>query len=327
MLRCNAAEEKEKPVMILRSAARCLARLSAVKGGVNCPEPLIMPAHRSIQPVPFLSVCIVTYEPDPGVLAATFASLDKALSALQAERGCTASVCIVDNSTVSTLRLPAHRFAGRLRQIHGQGNVGFGRAHNLCLAEADGIGELHLVLNPDVELAADALVEAVDFMRQHEDCVLASPASRSGEGEAQHLCKRYPSVLDLALRGFAPTWLKRCFETRLARYEMREEKGCANDGQETPARVRWDIPIISGCFMLLRGEAFRRLGGFDPRFFLYFEDFDLSLRAARLGRIAHVPSIRIVHHGGHAARKGWKHLVMFARSGLRFFGKHGWKLW
>ena len=287
-----------------------------------------MPAHRPALPVPFLSVCIVTYEPDPAVLAATLASLDAALSTLQAERGCTASVRIVDNSAAAAPRLPAQRrFDGPLRLIHGQGNIGFGRAHNLCLAETDGVGELHLVLNPDVELAADALVAAVDFMREHEDCVLASPASRDEDGTPQHLCKRHPSVLDLALRGFAPAWLKRRFDARLARYEMREKAGQEDESGAVTAGAHRDVPIVSGCFMLLRGEAFRRLGGFDPRFFLYFEDFDLSLRAAGLGRIVHVPAIRIVHHGGHAARKGWKHIRMFARSGFQFFDKHGWKLW
>ena len=284
----------------------------AAERGAHCASPL------SDQPVSFLSVCIVTYKPDPAVLAATFASLDRALSSLQAERGCTASVCIVDNSPAFALQLPPRHFAGPLRFIHGQGNVGFGQGHNLCLAEPECVGELHLVLNPDVELAPGALVAAVDFMRAHTDCVLASPAAKSGEGERQYLCKRYPSVLDLGLRGFAPAWLKRRFDARLAHYEMRETHG---------EREYWDVPIVSGCFMLLRGEAFRRLGGFDPRFFLYFEDFDLSLRAAGLGRIAHVPSIRIAHHGGHSARKGWKHRAMFVRSGLQFFNKHGWKLW
>lgn len=263
-----------------------------------------------------LSVCIVTYCSAPATLWATLASLERALLHLQAERGYTVALWIVDNSPRYNLPTMPRSLPGRVLTIHGHGNIGFGRGHNLCLEREDRIGEFHLVLNPDVELADDALVAAVDFMEDHPDCVLLSPDARSEDGTRQYLSKRYPSVLDLALRGFAPTWLKRLFSKRLARYEMRERD---------PAAVFWAAPIVSGCFMMLRGDAFRRLRGFDPQFFLYFEDFDLSLRAATLGRIACVPSVRITHHGGYASRKGWRHLVMFARSGVQFFSKHGWR--
>lgn len=267
--------------------------------------------------MPALSVCIVTYFSAPATLRATLVSLEKALLRLQAERGYTAALWVVDNSPCCGPPSMPPRFPGQVHTINGQGNIGFGRGHNLCLDREGGIGEFHLVLNPDVELAEDALLAAVDFMQEHPDCVLLSPDARSDDGARQYLCKRYPAVLDLALRGFAPTWLKRVFRKRLAGYEMRERD---------PAAVFWAAPIVSGCFMMLRGDAFRRLRGFDPRFFLYFEDFDLSLRAATLGRLASVPSVRIVHHGGYAARKGWRHVLMFVRSGVQFFNKHGWRL-
>lgn len=262
-----------------------------------------------------LSVTIVAYQPDCERLAATLESLESSASVLKVQRGYVSSVYVVDNSPVSNIGSLESRFDGWIRFKSGQGNVGFGQGQNLCLGDA---GSFHLVLNPDVELAADALVNAIDFMNLHPDCVLLSPTAVWGNGAQQYLCKRYPSVLDLVLRGFAPLWLRRLFSSRLDRYEMRDVIG--ND-------VVWGPRIVSGCFMLLRGEVFRRLGGFDPRFFLYFEDFDLSLRAATIGRIAYVPAVRIVHHGGNAARKGWWHIWMFACSAWRFFNKHGWRFW
>ena len=79
--------------------------------------------------------------------------------------------------------------------------------------------------------------------------------------------------------------------------------------------------------MLARAEVLRALGGFSSRYFLYFEDFDLSLRLGRIAAIAYVPAVRIVHLGGEAARKGRLHQRLFLRSALTFFGSHGWKLW
>ncbi|KUE80788.1 hypothetical protein ATO46_14560 [Aeromonas schubertii] len=89
----------------------------------------------------------------------------------------------------------------------------------------------------------------------------------------------------------------------------------------------WDPPIVSGCFMLFRTDVLQQLGGFDPRFFLYFEDFDISLRAGKISRIAYVPQVKVVHHGGHASRKGWRHIWMFGRSMVTFFNIHGWRWW
>ena len=96
--------------------------------------------------------------------------------------------------------------------------------------------------------------------------------------------------------------------------------------KETDEDVVWDPPIVSGCFMLFRGGLYRQLGGFDGRFFLYFEDFDLALRAGKVTRTAYVPAVRIVHEGGHAARKGLTHIKLFAKSALLFYKLHGFKL-
>jgi GT2 family glycosyltransferase len=114
-------------------------------------------------------------------------------------------------------------------------------------------------------------------------------------------------------------WLKRAFRRRLARYELRDKVGL------DPPRDVVGIPALSGAFMLVRRDAIDRSGGFDPRFFLYFEDFDWSVRLAKITRTAYVPSVQVVHHGGEAARKGFAHVRLFVKSGRRFYRKHGWR--
>ena len=77
--------------------------------------------------------------------------------------------------------------------------------------------------------------------------------------------------------------------------------------------------------MLARTSALQAVGGFDERYFLHFEDLDLSLRMHAQGRVVSDPGVTLIHHGGHAARKGLAHLRLFLRSGLRFFNTHGWR--
>jgi GT2 family glycosyltransferase len=92
-----------------------------------------------------------------------------------------------------------------------------------------------------------------------------------------------------------------------------------------PPQDALGVPVMSGAFVLARRDAVDRTGGFDPRFFLYFEDFDWSVRLNEVARNAFVPSVSIVHHGGGAARKGWRHVAWFIGSGFRFYTKHGWR--
>ena len=85
------------------------------------------------------------------------------------------------------------------------------------------------------------------------------------------------------------------------------------------------MTIASGCFLLCRGRALDAVKGFDPGYFLYFEDFDLTLRLSKVTTVAYCPQVRIVHHGGEAASKGLRHIAWFARSARRFFSSHGWR--
>ena len=199
--------------------------------------------------------------------------------------------------------------------VRGHGNVGYGRANNLVIERLR--SDVHLVMNPDVELEPDALSEALRALDADPSLGLIAPAARGASGEVQYLCKRYPSVWVLFLRGFAPRMMQRAFSSTLDAYEMRDVVG---------AQSCAPVPLASGCFMLLRTPLFRRLGGFDPRFFMYFEDYDLSLRVGREAKVAYVPTARIVHHGGEASRKGTRHVAWFLRSACRFFSIHGWRL-
>lgn len=260
-----------------------------------------------------LTVSIVTYRPDLSVLKITFDSLSKALAPFSRD---SIKIVIIDNSerdTVSPLvRLHLSNWTTEIR--HGHGNIGFGRGHNLILME---IGQYHLILNPDIDMNSTALARAIEFMSDQPTCGLLSPKAFWPDGSRQYLCKRYPPIFDLLVRGFASDKVKGWFNGRLSRYEMR---------METSDNVFWDPPISSGCFMFFRGDILRSLGGFDPSYMLYFEDFDLSIRAARVTKSAYVPSVELVHIGGHAGRKGFWHIQQFVRSGLIFYQKHGFKL-
>ena len=202
----------------------------------------------------------------------------------------------------------------------GHGNIGYGAAHNKALHTSS--SDYHLVLNPDIELHEQALQRALSFMQKHRDAGLLAPAVYDHNDRQQYLCRAYPTVFDLLLRGFAPAFVKRWFQRRLARYELRD--AIDNINNNTADSALWDVCLISGCFMLLRRNVVTGTQGFSPAFFLYFEDYDLSLRGASCARTVYLPGVIIHHFGGFAARKGLRHIFWFMRSAMKFFNRHGW---
>lgn len=275
---------------------------------------------------PTLSIAIVCYCPDISLLSKTIASVDAAIGYAQdrGELGETA-LWLIDNGPhqegaadiTSLLR-------GELVQLNGmpvevircEENLGYGRGHNLAIRRTS--KDYHLILNPDVILAEDALSQALAFMEAHPDVGLLAPAVTGENNEPQYLCKRYPAVLDLLLRGFVPRAVQRLFRKRLDYYEMRDVLNTA---------TVFDVPMVSGSFMFFRRPVLSKLGGFSDDLFLYFEDFDLSQRTREIARTAYVPAVRIRHFGGNAAKKGMAHIRMFIQSAFIFYKKHGWKWW
>ncbi|MFP3553198.1 glycosyltransferase family 2 protein [Paraburkholderia sp. SIMBA_049] len=268
-----------------------------------------------------LSISIVVYRPHVTLLNETLASISAAYEELRRMRNdIPLAIYLVDNGGLrehdvgDSLRLLTQSGA-TCRLLRGHGNVGYGRGHNLVIDTTD--SRYHLILNPDIDMDRDALVRAFEFFDANPIVGLITPRIDDDQQGIQYLCRRYPTVFDLFVRGFLPGRFQRCFRSRLGHYEMRD---VINERD-----VLWDPPIVSGCFMMFRADLLRRLSGFDPRYFLYFEDYDLSMRAHEVTRIAYVPSVRAFHHGGGAARKGSAHIRMFAASAIKFFNRFGWK--
>jgi GT2 family glycosyltransferase len=85
-----------------------------------------------------------------------------------------------------------------------------------------------------------------------------------------------------------------------------------------------DVPSLSGCFMFVRTSVFDQTGLFDPRFFLYFEDVDLSRRIHRKWRTVYYPNVTIYHGYQRGSYKDWSLLKHHVVSAIRYFNKWGW---
>lgn len=270
------------------------------------------------QPI-YLSLATVLYKNQPEQLSRFRDDLLKAIDYARTRLPIAkVSFAIVDNAAFED----GERFRALFARLPGvdskrllcpEENLGYGRAHNLCMYQG---GDYHLILNPDVYLAEDAIFQGLSFLQSNRQVSLVAASGRDHNGAPLFLAKRYPSVFDLALRGFAPAFIRHCFAKRIGHYQY---------GEQDSASEPYPIEIASGCCMLARTDDLQRIGGFDPEFFLYFEDFDLSLRLKKQGALMCLPAMSIIHDGGNAAKKGAWHIRQFIQSAKLFFNKHGWR--
>lgn len=203
------------------------------------------------------------------------------------------------------------------RYQHLPENPGYGKANNRSILESK--TRYHLVLNPDIKMIPETIELCSRYLEKNSECDAVVPAvfdwdsKGKDEREMQFLIKSYPTVFVLFLRSYAPAFLKTVFKKHLDVYDLKEKDWTKN--QEF-------VPLVSGCFIFAKTESLQKIGGFDERFFLYFEDFDLSMR---LKRKDYFPKIKIFHKGGNSSKKGFLHIKLFVASAFRFFMKFGWK--
>ena len=218
------------------------------------------------------------------------------------------------NARSTTIRTCAPEYI-RLRVVKGHGNVGYGAGQNRALETVS--SDYHLILNPDVFLEEDALLEGLRYLDEHAEVAMLVPQGFDPQNEYARLSKRHPSLLVLLLRALAVSSSDGLLGRRVARYTY---------GGELPCDAPKSITLASGCFMLCRTDTLKKVNGFDERYFLYFEDYDLSLRVKNYGPIVELPQARITHYGGHTARRDLRRIGHFLRSGVRFFNRYGWRI-
>lgn len=190
-------------------------------------------------------------------------------------------------------------------------NLGFGAGHNLIFQQLDA-RKYHLLLNPDIEFSPEAVSHMLAYLQDHADIGLLMPDVRYPDGTRQQLCKLLPTPMDLIARRFLPDsdWKT----AGQVRYELRN---WAHDDIRA-------IPSLSGCFMLMRSDAFKSVRGFDERFFLYMEDFDLCRRIGQQWRTIYYPLVQVVHRHAKGSYRSRRLLMLHVRSAVTYFNKWGW---
>ncbi|NAZ95960.1 glycosyltransferase [Vibrio toranzoniae] len=213
---------------------------------------------------------------------------------------------IIKSNTQASTALKKYCKENQIHLIQGTDRKGFGAnnnevfryvAHNFYIKEQD----YFLILNPDVEVDSNSINQLIEKAKEYNADISTINlfTDRSLTSYDQSI-RRYPTLLS-PLKSLAG--IKR--------------NDIYNKSQiKKPIKIEW----AAGSFLLFKVNTFKRLDGFDEKYFMYFEDADICTRANKNGfNVYYFPYIKAIHFASHQNRKLFsKHFIWYWKSSIRY---------
>jgi GT2 family glycosyltransferase len=211
-----------------------------------------------------------------------------------------AEVVLVDNASTDGTVAEVRRAFPAVTVLESPSNLGFGTACNLAAQHAS--GNYYLLLNPDAALHRGAVDSMRAFLAAEPACGVVGPRILDAAGDVELSWDRWLTPVQ--------EWFRR--GSHSGKRDVRPSLA--------PCKVDW----ISGACMLLRAEAWHQVAGFDPDFFLYFEDVDLCRRLTDTGwTVYYQPEAQVTHLKGKSSEQIASRVEVWYRMGqLRYYSKH-----
>jgi len=210
------------------------------------------------------------------------------------------SEVILTHNIPPTISPKEHEFSFKLKELKNQVPKGFGENHNAAYQNAS--GEYFCIMNPDVVLIKNPFHLLIQCLEEGR-AELIAPSIINSRGELEDSARNFPTPLFIL------------------RKILFASKGITKpNGNNNPVFYSdW----VAGMFILMHRNVFVRLKGFDQKFFLYYEDVDLCLRAWAMNfRVGLCSDAKVVHDGHRDSHKKMKFLKWHLHSLLRFWFKH-----
>ncbi len=218
---------------------------------------------------------------------------------------------VIDNASSDGSAAAVQAQFPQARVIANQNNGGYASACNQAVVI--GRGQYVLFLNSDTVMRACTLAKMVSCLDRQLDIGAVSCLQCNEAGQVLQSCFPFPSVRDhLRYSAWIPTIIKRI----------------VGSDSEIDFTVSQDVEWANGACLMVRKGLFEQIGGFDNRFFMYFEDVDLCRRIHQRGyRVWHAADCEIVHLIGRSSVKHRDQLnVQWELSRIRYVEKHFWWL-
>ena len=232
-----------------------------------------------------ISIITVNYNVKEFVLNLIY-SLKKALANFSYE------IIVVDNASLDgSVEFLQEKF-NDVTLIANKINVGFGKANNQALEIAK--GEYLLLINPDAIVREDTFEKMISFFKRTKEAGLAGCKVLNPNGTLQLACRR----------GFPGPWTSFTKVTGLSTIFPKSKILAKYNLTYLDENKTYEVDAISGSFMMLKKEVYKKVGGFDPDFFMYGEDLDFCYRIQKAGyKVYYVHDTEVIHYKGESTKR------------------------
>lgn len=203
-------------------------------------------------------------------------------------------------SLILTLNIPEdiefdpRNYSYPIQVIKNTSPKGFGFNHNQAFNSTE--DRYFCVVNPDIRLTNCPLSALIGCLRDKSIGVVA-PVVLGPSGDLEDSARQFPTLQKILVKQFN--------RKHIPDYALQGDLV--------------DVDWVAGMFMVFDRAVFHRIGGFNERYFLYYEDVDLCARLQLAGlRVAVKPDVRVVHHAQRSSHRSFKYLRWHVRSLLRF---------
>ncbi|KKR84882.1 MAG: Glycosyl transferase family 2 [Candidatus Uhrbacteria bacterium GW2011_GWA2_41_10] len=257
-----------------------------------------------------LSILIVHYNP-PRLLRQTLRSIRRAAPRLFYE------IFVVDNNPSERLPASLHAEFPEVHILKSEKNIGFASGMNQGMKAAH--GRHFLIFNPDMIVLPGSLEHLTAFLDEHPSVGMVGPKLLHPDGTLQFSCYRFMKPITIVYRRLPLIDCLSCVSRELKRYLM-------SDWDHTSVA---SVDYLLGACLLVRREAVEEVGGFDPSYFMYFEDQDWCRRFWQAGwEVVYHPEISMIHYHRRETAEGGFFRQLFRplthiqlRSAWRYFRK------
>ncbi len=217
-------------------------------------------------------------------------------------------VCDNDSSDESLEYLKKAHKEGLIKLVQPGRNLGYGSGHNFAARYVK--GKYILILNTDITVEHDTLQKLVNYLdahsarhggrlpqstsrlgltlasEKHHDVGMVGPKLMYHNGMVQQSCRRHFKFFDL--------FIKRSFLKKIQPFKARYQKYIMEDFKHDKTEA---VDLITGAFMVMPKAVFDKVGGFDERYFMFMEDFDLCRKVQEAGlKVIYYPEATAVHY-------------------------------